>query len=255
MEKTGSGHVAEIVKDFVFSPFKDFVSMYETILSELKGARGVFLLMAGLAAGWWLYVPIHELMHALGCLATGGGVSELRIQPLYGGRLLSHVFSFVVSRRRLRRKARRVRHERLRFHLRRHGLFPVSPIPARFLLSIRGDKEKIAVSFRLRGPAGAGAADQPDGGLFRAGISRGVPGLAGDGRRPPGPDQRRCVSAFPGDRSTSVEWTIQAASVWICYSFFFCRTFALLVYFVHVRQNQPPNPKEGIPNNLIPFFS
>ena len=96
MEKTGSGHVAEIVKDFVFSPFKDFVSMYETILSELKGARGVFLLVAGLAAGWWLYVPIHELMHALGCLATGGGVSELRIQPLYGGRLLSHVFSFVV---------------------------------------------------------------------------------------------------------------------------------------------------------------
>jgi hypothetical protein len=38
---------------------------------------------------------VHELLHAFGCRAAGGRVTELRIAPLYGGRLLSLVFPFV----------------------------------------------------------------------------------------------------------------------------------------------------------------
>jgi hypothetical protein len=46
---------------------------------------------------WFLYVPVHELLHVLGCVATGGSVSELQIQPIYGGALLAELFPFVVS--------------------------------------------------------------------------------------------------------------------------------------------------------------
>lgn len=61
------------------------------------GIRGLVLALAGLAAGWWLYVPIHELLHAAGCLIAGGSVTRLEIAPLYGGSLLQRVFPFVVA--------------------------------------------------------------------------------------------------------------------------------------------------------------
>ena len=47
--------------------------------------RDLAWLALGLAAGWWLYVPVHELLHALACLAAGGEVTRLEIDPLYGG--------------------------------------------------------------------------------------------------------------------------------------------------------------------------
>jgi len=45
--------------------------------------------------GWFVYVPLHELLHAYGCMAAGGQVQELRIQGLYGGHLLERLFPFV----------------------------------------------------------------------------------------------------------------------------------------------------------------
>ena len=60
-------------------------------------AARLLLVAAGLAAGWWIYVPLHELFHAWGCLAAGGRVSRLEIDPLYGGALLSRIVPFVVS--------------------------------------------------------------------------------------------------------------------------------------------------------------
>lgn len=45
--------------------------------------------------GWLVYVPLHELLHANGCLAARGQVQELRIQGLYGGHLLEKLFPFV----------------------------------------------------------------------------------------------------------------------------------------------------------------
>ena len=46
---------------------------------------------------WWLYVPAHELLHALGCAVTGGTVKELQIAPAYGAALLARVFPFVTA--------------------------------------------------------------------------------------------------------------------------------------------------------------
>ena len=51
----------------------------------------------GLGLGWWLYVPIHELLHAGACSATGGHVERLEIDGMYGGALLAKIFPFVVS--------------------------------------------------------------------------------------------------------------------------------------------------------------
>lgn len=54
-------------------------------------------MLAGLAVGWWIYVPAHELLHVAGCLLAGGEVSRLEIDPLYGGALLERIFPFVVA--------------------------------------------------------------------------------------------------------------------------------------------------------------
>lgn len=54
-------------------------------------------LFLGLVVGWWLYVPVHELLHAWGCLAFGGEVSELEIAHLYGGAVLARLIPFVTA--------------------------------------------------------------------------------------------------------------------------------------------------------------
>jgi hypothetical protein len=60
------------------------------------GARSLLLAALGLIAGWWLYVPAHELLHAAACRAAGGAVTRLEIDRLYGGALLARAFPFVV---------------------------------------------------------------------------------------------------------------------------------------------------------------
>ncbi len=46
---------------------------------------------------WWVYVPVHELMHAFGCILAGGSVGRLDLAPLYGAELLEKVFPFIHS--------------------------------------------------------------------------------------------------------------------------------------------------------------
>ena len=60
------------------------------------GARGLLLAALGLVAGWWIYVPVHELLHAAACRAAGGAVTRLEVDRLYGGALLARAFPFVV---------------------------------------------------------------------------------------------------------------------------------------------------------------
>lgn len=62
-----------------------------------KNPRNSIFIGLGLLIGWWIYVPFHELFHAWGCLISGGTVSRLEISALYGGNILSHFFSYVVS--------------------------------------------------------------------------------------------------------------------------------------------------------------
>src|SRR5437667_2641113 len=68
----------------------------EAILGGGNGglARLAWVLASTLCA-WFVYVPIHEFMHAFGCLAAGGAVQELQIHELYGGRLLEAHVPFV----------------------------------------------------------------------------------------------------------------------------------------------------------------
>jgi hypothetical protein len=47
------------------------------------------------AVCWWVYVPVHELLHVAGCLLGGGEVTRLEIDPIYGARLLQQMFPFV----------------------------------------------------------------------------------------------------------------------------------------------------------------
>src|SRR5690349_921767 len=85
---------------WIVAPFSDaaacLLSAAEANLagpgSALRSAGALVLATVG---SWYVYVPVHELLHAFGCVATGGRVEELRIAPLYGGRLLARVFPFV----------------------------------------------------------------------------------------------------------------------------------------------------------------
>jgi hypothetical protein len=74
-------------------PFQDLLNGLERCLEP--GVRGLLSTFAGLLATWWIYVPVHELLHAFGCELGGGRVWRLEIDPLYGGALLDRWFSFV----------------------------------------------------------------------------------------------------------------------------------------------------------------
>jgi hypothetical protein len=75
-------------------PWTDTVAGLDRCLD--RGARGLVLAALGLLAGWWVYVPVHELLHAGACEAAGGEVTRLEIDRLYGGALLTRIFPFVV---------------------------------------------------------------------------------------------------------------------------------------------------------------
>jgi hypothetical protein len=67
----------------------------EQVVAGPRPLAGMALLMLAMTASWYVYVPIHELLHALGCLAAGGTVTVLEIQTQYGGALLAEIFPFV----------------------------------------------------------------------------------------------------------------------------------------------------------------
>jgi hypothetical protein len=77
---------------------REFVGALDAVLNAgTNRVRAFVLVLAATLTAWFLYVPAHELLHALGCIAAGGSVQELQIQPLYGGALLERVFPFVVA--------------------------------------------------------------------------------------------------------------------------------------------------------------
>ena len=62
-----------------------------------RGAPALAWVGAGLLAGWWVYVPAHELLHAAACRLAGGVVRRLEIAPLYGGTALARLLPFVAA--------------------------------------------------------------------------------------------------------------------------------------------------------------
>jgi len=80
---------------FVALPFRDAMSAAEA-MSRRGGVSWLALALAFVAT-WFVYVPVHELLHAAGCIATGGAVTRLEIAPEYGGALVAALFPFVAS--------------------------------------------------------------------------------------------------------------------------------------------------------------
>jgi hypothetical protein len=74
-------------------PFRDALYGLDRCLDS--GLRGLVMAALGLLAGWWVYVPLHELLHAAACRLAGGAVTRLEIDRIYGGALLAHIFPFV----------------------------------------------------------------------------------------------------------------------------------------------------------------
>src|SRR5512134_5555 len=76
-------------------PVRDYLAALDAM--HPSPVRRWLLVVAAFAAAWFVYVPIHELMHAYGCIAAGGAVTRLEIAPEYGGALLARLFPFVAS--------------------------------------------------------------------------------------------------------------------------------------------------------------
>ncbi len=57
----------------------------------------LFQLIAAFVISWWLFVPLHELLHVLGCVATGGTVTRLELSPWYGGALFARWFPWITN--------------------------------------------------------------------------------------------------------------------------------------------------------------
>jgi len=85
---------SKAVVGLIKSPVTDYLDVLEVAVQRPLDLL-VILLWAALS--WWIYVPIHELLHAYGCLWSGGEVSRLEISPWYGADLLQHWFPFVSS--------------------------------------------------------------------------------------------------------------------------------------------------------------
>jgi hypothetical protein len=80
---------------FFRQPLDDVLAAMEPVLITRGFAGGMLPLLGTMLVAWFLYVPIHELLHAYGCMWTGGTVSVLEIRPQYGGTILARYFDFV----------------------------------------------------------------------------------------------------------------------------------------------------------------
>jgi hypothetical protein len=79
---------------WLLGPVDELLAALDAVLARASDLVWVFV---GLGVGWWIYVPVHELLHVAGCVLTGGSVSQLEVDPLYGGAILAQIFPFVVA--------------------------------------------------------------------------------------------------------------------------------------------------------------
>ncbi len=77
------------------APVRDYLAALNA--TRNRGPRGVAAACVAFVLTWFAYVPLHELLHAWGCLLCGGDVTRLDIAPKYGGALLARIFPYVVS--------------------------------------------------------------------------------------------------------------------------------------------------------------
>jgi hypothetical protein len=78
---------------FFFQPIYDYVAALRLLNPVWSG---LLVGSIGLFIGWWIYVPVHELLHAWGCIVSGGEVTELQMSSEYGAVFLQGWFPFIV---------------------------------------------------------------------------------------------------------------------------------------------------------------
>ena len=76
--------------------FRDINSVFERFQTEPKPFLLLIALMLSFLLTWFVYVPIHELLHVAGCVISGGVVEEVVLDRKYGAGFLSKLFPFIV---------------------------------------------------------------------------------------------------------------------------------------------------------------
>ncbi len=90
----GQGREKLKVAELLSSPLNDFLSAMEASFQRSPLLNAVIIFMF-LVISWWIYVPVHELLHAFGCMIGGGEVSRLELSPVYGAAFLESFFPFI----------------------------------------------------------------------------------------------------------------------------------------------------------------
>jgi hypothetical protein len=76
--------------------FRDIYNGLVIPFQELESAAKTgILLLVSVVVTWFVYVPIHELLHVAGCVVTGGTVTELIMGREYGADFLARFFPFI----------------------------------------------------------------------------------------------------------------------------------------------------------------
>ena len=81
-------------------PFDDVLACLERLIDPSRRRQPptvLIVVFVSLVITWFIYVPIHELLHVGGCVWTGGEVSRLELSPRYGAAILKKFFPFVTS--------------------------------------------------------------------------------------------------------------------------------------------------------------
>jgi hypothetical protein len=82
------------VPRLIAQPLRDWLDALDACVRDGRRAH-LAVIALGFLLSWWVYVPVHELAHAWGCLLAGGEVTRLEIDGIYGAALLAKVFPYV----------------------------------------------------------------------------------------------------------------------------------------------------------------
>jgi hypothetical protein len=82
------------MRRFFLGALFDFLATLQRAIPVVRPQSFAVILLTTVMV-WWIYVPVHELLHVAGCVFTGGEVSRLEISPEYGAAFLQKIFPFV----------------------------------------------------------------------------------------------------------------------------------------------------------------
>jgi hypothetical protein len=85
------------VRRFFRQPIDDVLAALEHLVTVRNPLTTMVPALVTMLVTWFLYVGVHELLHAAGCEVAGGDVTKLEISSRYGGTIYARYFDFVVT--------------------------------------------------------------------------------------------------------------------------------------------------------------